>query len=98
MNFIGAVGELKKLVSQLDRQKLGSKTAELGEAWRFNPPAAPHFGGAHEVIVKASEKATCTVVRDRHVTDEKLIILFAGVKSLLNSHLLTYQSSDPVFH
>ena len=29
-NFVGAVGELKKLVSQLDRQKLESKTAELG--------------------------------------------------------------------
>ena len=44
-NFIGAVGELKKLVSQLDRQKLESKTAELGVTWRFNPPGAPHFGG-----------------------------------------------------
>ena len=29
-NFVDAVGELKKLVSQLDRQKLESKTAELG--------------------------------------------------------------------
>ena len=49
-NFVGAVGELKKLVSQLDRQKLESKTAELGVTWRFNPPGAPHFGGAHEVL------------------------------------------------
>ena len=35
-NFVGAVGELKKLVSQLDRQKLDSKTAVLGVTWRFN--------------------------------------------------------------
>ena len=28
MNFVGAVGELKKLASQLDRQKLESKTAK----------------------------------------------------------------------
>ena len=34
--FAGAVGELKKLVSQLDRQKLESKTAVLGVTWRFN--------------------------------------------------------------
>ena len=57
-NFIDAVDELKKLVSQLDRQKLESKTAELGVTWRFNPPGAPHFGGAHEVLVKAAKKAT----------------------------------------
>ena len=49
-NFVGAVGELKKLVSQLDRQRLENKTAVLGVTWRFNPAGAPHFGGAHEVM------------------------------------------------
>ena len=29
-NFVGPVGELKKLVSQLDRQQLENKTVELG--------------------------------------------------------------------
>jgi len=61
-NFVGAVGELKKIVSQLDRQKLESKTVELRVTWRFNPP---HFGGAHEVKVKAATNATYAVVRDR---------------------------------
>ena len=46
-------------------------------------------------MVKAAKKATCAVVRDRDVTDEELITVFAGVESLLNSRLLTYQSSDP---
>ena len=55
-NFVGAVGELKKLASQLDRQKLESKTAELGVTWRFNPPAAPHLGGAHKVMEKAAKR------------------------------------------
>ena len=89
------MGELKKLASQLDREKLKSKTAELGVTWRLNLPGAPHFGGAHKVIVKAAKKATYAVVRDRDVTDEELITVFAGVESLLNSRLLTYQSSDP---
>lgn len=55
-NFVGAVGELKKLASQLDRQQLLNKTAELGVTWSFNPPGALHFGGAHEVLVKAPKK------------------------------------------
>ena len=84
-NFVGAVGELKKLVSQLDRQQLLNKTAELGVTWRFNPPGAPHFGGAHEVLVKAAKKAIYAVVGDRDVTDEELITVSTGVESLLNS-------------
>ena len=61
-NFVGKVGELKELVGQLDRQQFQSKTVELGETWRFNPPAAPHFGGAHEVMVQADKKSIYAVV------------------------------------
>ncbi|XP_029183153.1 uncharacterized protein LOC114951108 [Acropora millepora] len=94
-NFVGAVVEFKKLVSQLDRQQLLNKTAEHGGTWRFNPPGAPNFGGAHEVLVKAAKKAIYAVVGDRDVTDEELITVSTGVESLLNSRPLTYQSSDP---
>ena len=90
--FAGVVGELKKLVSQLHRQKLGSKTVELRVTRKFNPQALLHFGGAQEVMVKAAKKATYAVVRDRDVTNEELITVFAGMKSLLNSRPLTYQS------
>ena len=92
---MGAVGELKKLASQFDRRHLQSKTAELGLTWRFNPRGAPHFEGAHEVMVKAAKKAIYVVVGERDVNDEELITVFAGVESLLNSRPLTYQSSDP---
>ena len=92
---MGAVGELKKLASQFDRRHLQSKTAELGLTWRFNPRGAPHFEGAHEVMVKAAKKAVYVVVGERDVNDEELITVFAGVESLLNSRPLTYQSSDP---
>ena len=91
-NVVDAVGKLKKIISQLDRPQLQNKTVELGVTWRFNPPAAPHFGGAHEVMVKAAKKAIYAVVG---ITDEELITVFAGVESWLNSRLLIYQSSDP---
>ena len=32
-------------------------TAQKGMKWTYNPSGAPHFGGAHEVMVKASKKA-----------------------------------------
>ena len=89
------MGKLKELVGQLDRQQLQSKTVELGETWRFNPPAAPHFGGAHEVMARADKKSIYAVVGHRDVTDEELITVFTGVESLLNSRPLSYQSLDP---
>ena len=92
---MGAVGELTKLASELDRRHLQSETAELGLTWRFNTPSAPHFGGAHEVMVKAAKKAIYAVVGERDVNDEELITVFPGMESLLNSRPLTYQSSDP---
>ena len=75
------MGELKKLVSQLDRQQLQSKTVEIGETWRFNPPAALHFGGAHEVNVQADKKSIYAVVGHQDVTDEELITVFTGLES-----------------
>ena len=66
MNFVGAVGELKKLVSQLDRQKLERKTAVLRVTWTFNPPGALHFGGVHKVMVKAAKKPLIRCKRLRH--------------------------------
>ena len=46
-------------------------------------------------MVKAAKKATYTVLRDRDVTDQELITVFAVVESLLNFRPLTYQSSEP---
>lgn len=46
-NFVGAVSELKELVSKLDQNKIQQDTAYRGVKWNFNPPGAPHFGGIH---------------------------------------------------
>ena len=59
-NFVGAVNELKELTGQLDKEKIKRKTSTKGVRWLFNPPAAPHFGGAHEIMVKAAKKAVYT--------------------------------------
>ena len=42
-------------------------------------------------MVKAAKKATYAVVRDRVLTDEELITVFARMESPVNSRPLTYQ-------
>ena len=78
----------KEVTDSLDQKD----TAYRGVKWKFNPPGAPHFGGINEAMIKSANKATCGVLGSSDVTDEELITAVAGVKSLLNSRALTYQS------
>ena len=56
-NFVNLCIELKDLVNQLDQEKIRQTTANKGVQWSFNPPAAPHFGRVHEIMVKTAKKA-----------------------------------------
>ena len=75
-NFVGAVNELKELYNQLDKEKIQHATADKGVKWLFNPPAGPHFGGAHEIMVKSAKRAIYGVLGNNDVTDEELITTF----------------------
>ena len=62
-----------------------------GIKWHFNPPLAPHFGGAHESMVKSAIKA---ILGQADVNDEELIRAIIGAEGLINSRPLTYQSAN----
>jgi len=94
-NFIGTNSELKELVEKLDKDEICQRTANRGVTWIFNPPHAPHFGGAHEKMIKASKKAIHAVLGEAKVTDEEQMTAFIGAESLLNSRLITYQTANP---
>ncbi len=95
-NFVGAVNELRELVDQLDKNQIQRRTVNLFNkvTWHFNPPAAPHFSGIHEAMIKSAKKAIYAVLSNGDIRDEELITAFTAVESLLNSRPLTYQSSD----
>ena len=59
-NFVKADKELKDLGNKLDQEKIKQTTANKGVQWSFNPPAAPNFGGVHEIMVKATKKQSKT--------------------------------------
>lgn len=69
-NFISAERELRELVEQLDQEKIYKSTASNGIKWKFNPPAAPHFGGIHESMIKAAKKAIKVVLGNTDIKDE----------------------------
>ena len=92
-NFVGAVKELLK--DQLDEDQIMKEGANKGVKWHFNPPLAPHFGGVHEIMIKAAKRAIFAVVGNGEVSDEELMTAFIGAEGLINSRPLTYQAAHP---
>ena len=70
-------------------------TSNKGVSWKWNPPAAPHFGGVFESMIKSAKQAIFAVLGDAEVNDEELETIFIGVESLLNWRPLTAVSDDP---
>ena len=94
-NFVAAEKEIRALVEQLDQKQIERATANKGITWYWNPPAAPHFGGVFESMIKSAKRAIAAVLPNADVNDEDLQTIFTGVESLLNSRPLTTISDDP---
>ena len=70
-------------------------TSNKGVSWKWNPPAAPHFGGVFESMIKSAKRAIFAVLGDAEVNDEELETIFIRVESLLNWRPLTAVSDYP---
>ena len=94
-NFVGAEKELRELAKNFDEDKIQRSVANKGMRSHFNPPLAPHFGGVHEIMIKAAKRAIFAILGSADVNDEELMIAFTGAEALINSRPLTYQSANP---
>ena len=50
--FVSASRELQGLVPAMDQDKIQRMTSNKGVSWKWNQPAAPHFGGVFESMIK----------------------------------------------
>ena len=93
-NFVGAAREMEELVRAMDKDVVVRQAADRGIQWSFNPPAAPHFGGVHEALIKSAKRAIYAILAPAEVNDEELITAVTAAEALLNSRPLSYQSAD----
>ena len=94
-NLKAADKELKQLITAIEPEKIQESVANKGVTWLFNPPAAPHFGGVHETMIKAAKKAINGILGHADIMDEELLTAIVGAEGLINSRPLTYQSANP---
>ena len=95
-NFKGASTELKEFLDKLesDEDKIKVVVSEQHIKWSFNPPSAPHMGGAWERLVRSSKEIMYGLVKDQVLTDPQLYTLLTEVEMIINSRPLTHLSDD----
>ena len=93
-NFKGACNELKEFVTNLDKKRITDFASTFHINWHFNPPAAPHMGGAWERLVRSTKEVMYGLVKNHVLTDPQLITWLTEVEHILNSRPLTHLSED----
>ncbi|KXJ81556.1 hypothetical protein RP20_CCG018949 [Aedes albopictus] len=85
-NFQGA----EKLLKEQINNGLAETFTNSNTKWFFNPPSAPHMGGAWERMVRSVKAAIENIDTGRKLNDEGLLTLLAEAESIVNSRPLTY--------
>lgn len=92
-NFVGGARELCEAFEAMTPH-LKEQLAEQQIAFCFNPPSAPHFGGAWEREVKSVKTALRVVLKEQTVPETVLRTVLTEVEGILNAKPLGYVSSD----
>ncbi len=91
-NFIGASRELDSLWGEV-LTVLQEKQPSI--TWKFNPPRAPHMGGSHESMIKATKQALYHTYRpDQPVPFDNFATALVTVEGIINSRPLTTNHAE----
>lgn len=89
-NFVGRARELREAMAPHLREQLAEQQSEF----HFNPPSAPHFGGAWEREVRSVKTSLKVVLKEQSVPEAVLRTVLVEVEGILNAKPLGYVSSD----
>ena len=92
-NFVGAEKELAEYIAAWNKVRIEEHLIQQGIRWKFNPPAAPHFG-VWERLVRSCKKAMYAVLGNRSVTEDVLSTTMCLIEQMLNARPLTQVRSD----
>ncbi|XP_046339933.2 uncharacterized protein LOC124121032 [Haliotis rufescens] len=95
-NLVGCQRELCEALKNLKESKIHSAFVDKGIEWSFNPPAASHYGGFWERMIRTVRKVLHCLLQEQNIKldDEALNTLFCEVESIINGRPITDLSYD----
>lgn len=95
-NFKGADNELRRVTIDNLEKAVSEHFAEI--KFKFNPPSAPHMGGAWERLIRSIKSGLRHLLNGNVTSEELLRASLIDVEMLVNSRPLTYVSTDEGSH
>lgn len=89
-NFRGSSKELQVAMSYINESALAEKFNSESTQWYFNPPSAPHMGGAWERLVRSIKVTLNEILPTKTPSEELLNTMMHEVENIVNSRPLTY--------
>ncbi|XP_067634632.1 uncharacterized protein [Eurosta solidaginis] len=96
-NFKATEKLVREKLITLDFDRITAKYDRI--KWRFNPPGAPHMGGAWERLVRTTKNILRSICPSYSFNDESLRCALMEVEFIINSRPLTFvslESSDDI--
>ncbi|XP_033127427.1 uncharacterized protein LOC117125136 [Anneissia japonica] len=93
-NFVAGEKELRKALTDMNQSVVEEFLHTKGVEWHFNPPAASHFGGVWERLIRSVRKILCNVLKQQVINNDVLLTVLAEAESILNSRPLTDLSPE----
>lgn len=85
----------KVLKDQLDQIKFSNISIKFDKTkWYFNPPGAPHMGGAWERLIRSVKNVLYSLYPALNFNDESFKSALCEIESIINSRPLTFVSVE----
>ncbi|CAI2732197.1 unnamed protein product [Schistosoma spindalis] len=94
-NLVGAEHELRKCLQGWVQERIHSDLLKKGIDWHFNPPAASHWGGVWERMIRSVRRVLSTLVKEQPLTDECLETFMTEAERIINNRPLVPVTDDP---
>ncbi|XP_055588978.1 uncharacterized protein LOC129741278 [Uranotaenia lowii] len=88
-NFLGAKNDLIEECKTIN-DELATTFTNAFTKWYFNPPSAPHMGGAWERLVRSVKTAFYAMTTSRTPNEETFSTVIVEAESVVNSRPLTF--------
>ena len=93
-NFHGAERELRQALNDLEQDRIVAELTTKNVEWNFNPPSAPHMGGAWERLIRSVKTTLKAILKERAPREEVLQTVLCEAEWIVNGRPLTHVSLD----